>query len=186
MQLQKWVPFVSAALLISVSAFAGQPGNNNSNSSLQSSIIGSMPNLTIGGVPSAGASWTVSQSNVSIQPNGQAGWDIQVQVQNLLLASGPGTGTTGSVRAVAASVVCGGSGGSVAATTPSANLDRSGAAQIQSTVRLPASCWAPVVLVRVASPGSPAGSFIAATGLTLLSVNSPVDNNSTTDDDNDK
>jgi hypothetical protein len=183
MQAQKWVPFVSAALMISVGAFAGQPGNNNSNSSLQTSIIGSMPNLTIGGVSSAGASWTVSQSNVSIQPSGQSGWDIQVQLQNLLLASGTGIGTTGSVRAVAASVVCGGSGGSVAATTPSASLDRSGAAQIQATVRLPAFCLAPVVLVRLANPGSPAGSFIAATGLTLVSPNSSVENNSNSDAD---
>src|SRR5580704_9285359 len=108
MRVQTWAPFAVALIMLSVSAF-GQSGN----SSFQASIIGSVPNLTIGGVSSAGASWTVSQSNVSIQPNGQMRWDIQVQVQNLLVASGTGVGTTGTVRAVAASVVCGGSGGAV-------------------------------------------------------------------------
>jgi hypothetical protein len=182
MQIQKWA-YVSAVFMFSISAFAGQAGN--SNSSLQASIIGSMPNLTIGGVSSAGASWAVSQSNVSIQPNSQSLWDIQVQVQNLLLVSGPGVGTTGSVRAVAASVVCGGSGGAVVATTPSAVLDRSGAAQIQTTVNLPRACWAPVVLVRIAS-GTAVGSFIASTGLTLNSSNSGVGNSNNSEDDNDK
>jgi hypothetical protein len=108
-----------------------------------------------------------------------------VQVQNLLLVSGPGVGTTGSVRAVAASVVCGGSGGAVVATTPSAVLDRSGAAQIQTTVNLPRACWAPVVLVRIAS-GTAVGSFIASTGLTLNSSNSGVGNSNNSEDDNDK
>ena len=177
MRVQKWASLFPALCMLSVSAF-GQ----SSNSSFQASIIGSVPNLTIGGVSSAGASWTVSQSNVSIQPNNQNSWDIQVQVQNLLLASGTGVGTTGSVRAVAASVVCGGSGGAVAATTAGAVLDRSGAAQIQTTVNLPRSCRAPVVLVRVANPGAALGAFIASTGLTLSSPNSAADNGSHSED----
>jgi hypothetical protein len=188
MRVQTWAPLMSAVLMFSVSAFADQGGNNNSNgnnsnSSLQVSIIGSMPNLTIGGISSAGASWTVSQSSVSIQPNGQNLWAIQVQVQNLLLASGTGVGTTGSVRAVAASVVCGGSGGAVVATTPGTAFDRSGAAQIQTTVNLPRSCWAPAVLVRVANPGTAAGAFIASTGLSLSSPNSPANSNNSDDDE---
>ena len=154
MRLRYTAPLLAAVALFAVSAFADHGNNNNpnnnnnnSNSSFQSSIIGSAPNVTIAGVPSAGAAWTVSQSNVSIQPDSQGKWDIQVQLQNLLLASGASTGTVGSVRAVAASVVCGGSGGQVAASTSSAPLDGSGSAQIQTTVALPAVCRAPVVLV---------------------------------------
>jgi hypothetical protein len=167
---------MTTALIFSAGAFADGGGSNNS--SLQSSIVGSSPNVMVGGVSSAGAQWMVSQSTVSIQANGQATWQVQVQVQNLLLASGSGFGTTGNVHMIAASVVCGGSGGMVVATTPIAGLDRSGSAQIQANLSLGRSCIAPVVLVRVANPGTPAGSFIASTGLSLNSPNqSSVDDN---------
>jgi hypothetical protein len=72
------------------------------------------------------------------------------------------------VTAVAASLVCGGTGGTVAATTGGVPLSPAGNAEIKQAIALPASCLAPAVLVRVFTPANPAGSqlgpYIAATG----------------------
>ncbi|HWC96911.1 MAG TPA: hypothetical protein VG456_09185 [Candidatus Sulfopaludibacter sp.] len=146
--------------------------NNNGNSSFQSSLIGSTPGMAVAGIASGGAPWLVNQGQVSIDSNGR----IQLQVQGLLL--GPGApaavvGTTGPVTMVAATLVCGGTGGMAVAvpdlSIAAATLSSSGDAQIDQTVTLPASCVGPVVLVRIFSPsaalGSQLGPFIAASGL---------------------
>ena len=92
----------------------------------------------------------------------------------MLLAAGAAAGTTGPVRMVAATLVCGGTGGSPVAVADTAispsPLSSSGGAQIEQSISLPAACFGPVVLVRVfnasAALGSQLGPFIAATGLT--------------------
>jgi hypothetical protein len=145
---------------------------NNGTSGLQAGVVGSMPGAAIGGISSGGAPWVVNQGQVQVSPDGQ----IQVEVQGLLI--GPGgpvnfVGTTGPVTMVAASLVCGGSGGAPvlvadSSVTP-AQLNGSGNAQINQSVTLPASCIAPVVLVRIFNLTQPAGSqlgpFIAASGI---------------------
>jgi hypothetical protein len=147
--------------------------NNNSNisnngSSFQAGVIGSTTGQSIGGVSSGGAPWVVRQGAASISPDGR----IQVEVQGLLIAAGgPANlvGTTGPVGMVAATLVCGGTGGSpvpvsdFVTPTPLSSL---GNAEIFQTVTLPASCLGPVVLIRIFNTTSQLGAFIAATGLT--------------------
>jgi hypothetical protein len=156
-------------------------GNNNS-SSFESSVIGSVPGLGIGGITSGGAPW-VSSGEASISSGGR----IHVEVQGLLIAAGgPANfvGTTGPVTMVAAALVCGGTGGTPvsvpdAAVTPSP-LNSMGDAEIAQDITLPPACFGPVVLVRIFNPnaalGSQLGPFIAATGLTPNAAQNPNQN----------
>ena len=102
---------------------------------------------------SGGAAWTVKAGQATVSANGR----IEVEVEGLLLVA---TGTTGPVTMVSASLVCGGSGGTVVATTGAVPLSPAGNAQIEATIPLPVSCPAPVVLVRIDTTGR----FIAETG----------------------
>lgn len=154
----------------------GNKGNNgnNDNGSFESGVIGSATGTSVGGVGSGGAPWVVKSGEASISSSGR----IRVEVQGLLIATGgPANlvGTTGPVTMVGASLICGGSGGTVVPETggvvsPSP-LSAAGNAEIEQAVNLPANCFGPVVLVRIFSSSAPAGSqlgaFIAASGLTL-------------------
>ena len=162
---------ISAMAVFSLGAVADDGRNNNgSNSSFESSVIGSMPGMAIGGVVSGGAPWVVRQGEASVSSDGR----VRVEVQGLLIATGgPASlvGTTGPVTMVGATLVCGGSGGTpvaVSAVSPSP-LSSSGNAEIEQAVLLPAVCPAPVVLVRIFNSSAPLGSqlgpFIAETGL---------------------
>ena len=179
-----WIGICVFALL-STSALAddggrhGNNGNNNGNNgnngnnrhnSFSSSIVGSTPGAMIGGVASGGAPWVVSQGSASLSADGS----LEIEVTGLLLGAGAAAnlvGTVGPVQMVAGSVVCGGSGGTVVASTSGVFLNASGNAEIESSVTLPTSCVAPVILVRIFNPaaaqGSQVGAFIAATGVTL-------------------
>jgi hypothetical protein len=147
-------------------------GNNNNGqngkNSFNSSVVGSSPGTMVGGVPSGGAPWVVNQGSAQISPNGQ----LEVDVTGLLLGLGAPpnlVGTVGPVQMVAASLVCGGSGGTVVASTGAVFLDASGRADIQDVIAVPASCIAPSILIRIFNPAAPAGSqlgaFIASTGI---------------------
>lgn len=168
------------SLLLSVSAFAdhGSDDNGKSNNSnngnngggLSVPIIGSQPSTTVGGIASGGAPWVVREGSASVSANGK----IQVEVQGLLIGTGtnvPATavGTVGSVRQIAASLVCGGSGGTVAASTAGFPLSAIGNASFETALAVPARCSAPVVLLRVFTatnaPGTELGPFIAISGL---------------------
>ena len=151
----------------------GNNGNNGNGSSFESSVIGSVPGLAIGGVNSGGAPWVVQTGEASISQGGQ----LHVEVHGLLIGPGGPTnlvGSTGPVAMVGATLICGGTGGTpVPATgglvTPSP-LGASGNAEINQAVNLPSLCFGPVVLVRIftsAAPlGSQLGSFIAVSGMT--------------------
>lgn len=173
---------MAAVGLLAVSAAVGDDGGrnnnnnnqnnnqNNGNGQFESSMAGSTPGMSIGGVPSGGVPWVIGGGEASLSADGR----LQVQVSGLLIANLAGVppalvGTTGPVQMVAASVVCGGSGGSVAASTDGTLFFSGGSAQVQGQVTLPTVCIAPVVLLRVftstAAPGSQLGPFIAATGL---------------------
>lgn len=160
MRANNWIALGLMTAVFSISAFAEHrnKGGDNDDSRLKSSVIGSMPSETIGGVLSGGAPWTVREADASLSGDGK----LEVEVEGLLLSAGPNAGTVGPVKMVAASLVCGGSGGAVAASTGPVPLDSMGNAEIEASIMLPTSCIAPVVLVRVANAGL--GPFIAATG----------------------
>jgi hypothetical protein len=173
MQYKHWIRLcaLSASLpLIALADHGGNDNNNKANGSFESSIVGSVPATTIGGVMSGGAPWTVARGDASISGNGK----LEVEVRGLLLTTGAPpnlVGTVGPVQMVAASLVCGGSGGVVAASTDGVPLSTTGNAEIETNISVPATCMAPVVLVRVfvntAAPGSQLGPFIAVTGFNM-------------------
>jgi hypothetical protein len=173
MRVHKWIALGLMATALSISTLADHRNSNRNddeNGRFRASLIGSVPNSIVGGVASGGAPWTVQEAAASIFSEGK----LKVEVVGLLITAGPNVppavvGTVGPVRMVAASVVCGGSGGTVAASTGGVPFDSVGNAEIESAVTLPSSCLAPVVLVRIfnasASPGSQLGPFIAVSGL---------------------
>ena len=129
----------------------GNKGNNgnNDNGSFESGVIGSAPGTSVGGVGSGGVPWAVQSGEASISSSGR----VHVEVHGLLLAAGVSVGTVGPVTMVGASLICGGSGGTVVPETggvvsPSP-LSTAGNAEIDQAVNLPATCIGPVVLVRV-------------------------------------
>jgi hypothetical protein len=145
---------------------SGESGDSQGGGGFRSSVIGSNPNLMIGGVPSGSAAWVVKEGKASLSPSG----DLELEVKGLLI-TGTHTaadGTTGPVTQIAASLVCGGSGGMVVATTAAVNLSPEGDAELEAKITPPATCFATIILVRVAGTNGtllPApGPFIAVTG----------------------
>ena len=124
--------------------------------SFRSTIVGSNPQTVIGGIPSGGALWTVRKGSAALDDDGR----LRVEVRDLIL---PRLGTPGPVNSVSASLVCGGAGGTVVATTDAVALSEAGNAEIESRISLPATCFGPVVLVRAVFNGTP-GPWIASTG----------------------
>jgi hypothetical protein len=112
-------------------------------------------------VDSAGSPWTVKSGSASLGASGK----LRVRVRELIL---PATGDAGPVTAVSASLVCGGSGGTVQSETASVPLSTKGNANLHGHIAVPSLCFAPVVLVHIAATnGSPIpqpGPWIAATG----------------------
>ena len=163
---------LACILLVGV-AFADKHGKGKGHSgdsegskggSFRSGVIGSNPGLTIGGVPSGGAAWVVREGKASLTPSGE----LELEVKGLLISGGPLNGTTGPVTQIAASLVCGGSGGMVVATTAAVNLSPEGDAELEAKITPPATCFGTIILVRVAGINGtllPApGPFIAVTG----------------------
>ena len=143
-----------------------------------SPIVGSNPGLSIAGVASGGAPWTVRHGVVVLDDNG----GLNADVRGLLL---PSTGTTGPVTQVAAVVACtGATGPAVAATSKSVNLSSKGNAKIHDKVTVPSPCFAPTILIRASginNTPTAAGPFIALTG-TAKDAN---DNDAQDNDNND-
>ena len=128
---------------------------------LHSTLVGNNPSIVIGGVESAGSPWTVKSGFASLNASGK----LRVRVRDLIL---PATGDAGPVTAVSASLVCGGSGGTVQSETASVPLSMKGNADLHGHIAVPSLCFAPVVLVNIAATnGNPIpqpGAWIAATG----------------------
>jgi hypothetical protein len=127
----------------------------------RSNIIGSSPNTPIAGVPSGGVPWTVERGSAALDADGR----LRVELRALILLN---LGNPGPVTSVSASMVCGGTGGTVVATTDAVPLSVIGNAEIESQISIPSTCFGPIVLVRAVFGGKP-GPWIAGTGFTSTS-----------------
>lgn len=173
MRIYHWMSLGAVSALLSITALADHGGNKENkggSDAFDSGIVGSIPSTTVGGVASGAFPWTVAHGRASVSGTGK----LRVEVHGLLLTTGAPpnlVGTTGPVMMVSASLVCGGSGGMVAASTDGVPLSTDGDAEIKATVTLPPTCMAPVILVRVfnsaAQTGSQLGPFIALTGFNM-------------------
>jgi len=133
--------------------------------SFRSTIIGSNPHTIIAGVQSGGAPWTVRHGSVNLNSDGR----LHLEVKDLIL---PALGNAGPVTGVSASLVCGGAGGAVVATTDAVPLSSNGNAELEARISVSSTCFAPIILVRAAAfNGTPLpqpGPWIAATGFVSL------------------
>ena len=133
----------------------------------RSTIIGSNPGIIIAGVQSGGAPWTVQRGSAVLNDAGR----LHVELRDLILPQLKGQ--PGPVTSVSASLVCGGAGGVVVATTDAAPLSTDGNAEIEAQISISSPCFAPIVLIRAAgfngTPLPQPGPWIAATGFVAFS-----------------
>jgi hypothetical protein len=157
-----WTNFAGLGLIaaLTVAAVAMSAQAKDDDATYQSGIIGSARAMTIGGVNSANEAWKVAKGKVTLESNGR----LKIEIFGLVLIAND---TTGGIPEVVASLVCGGSGGSIVATSVQAGLSVAGNAEIRDDLTLPATCPAPVVLVQIFRPASTPqlGPFIALSGI---------------------
>src|SRR5262249_49859547 len=122
MRIKKVVIAVLSFVLLAV-APAAKPDSEGL--SFRSAIIGSTPGQTIAGIASGGAPWTVKRATVALNSDGK----LRVKLQGLVIVT---TGTAAPVTEVLASLVCGGSGGTIVAETQPVHLSLEGNAMIQA------------------------------------------------------
>jgi hypothetical protein len=98
---------------------------------------------------------------------GQGG-NFELEVEGLLIASGPFTDTTGPVTGIDGALFCGADSNTTpAATTGVFPLSTEGDASIETTVALPSTCVAPIVLVNFVRGSTLITTrYIALTGFT--------------------
>jgi hypothetical protein len=178
MKIQAAAKIGAMAALVCATAFA-DGGDKNQNAAFTSGLLGSLPNQTVAGIPSAGAPWTVREGHAVVQQG-----RLKVEVKGLLIAAGtlangnavpPNLiGTTGAVTMVAASLVC---NGMIAGSTAVAPLSTAGDAEMEGRLSI-GMCASPSVLVRIApsmsSTASELGPFIALSGSRLGDDNGDV------------
>ena len=127
----------------------------------RSNIVGSNPKTIIAGVQSGGAPWTVQRGSARLNDDGR----LRVELRDLIL---PNLGNPGPVTNVSASLVCGGAGGTVVATTDPVPLSGDGNAEIEGKISSSGVCFAPIVLIQAAGFNGTLlqqpGPWIAATG----------------------
>jgi hypothetical protein len=116
----------------------------------------------IHGVAPGGAPWALDRGSVVLRNDGR----VTVRVDGLVLTSGSFAGTAGPVTGIAAALYCGAdSNTAAAATTAVAPLSSSGDGVIRTTVTLPSTCLAPIVLIHpVIGTTLASGVYIAITG----------------------
>ena len=116
----------------------------------------------LGGVNQCGKIWKLAKGEASLSANGH----LKVKVKGLILndpSTGVFNGTPDGVTGLVAAVICGGSGGTIAAQTAGVPLSQAGDAKISASMTLPARCVAPVIVVREIFDGAE-GGWLAATG----------------------
>jgi len=141
----------ATTLVLTVGASAGE-GSTLLRSTLAPSVPGDPP---FHGVTPGGAPWILDRGDVSIRDNGK----LALEVEGLVI---PALGTPDGVKTISASLYCGAEANTApAATTKQVPLSRSGDAKIRQTLTLPATCFAPIVLVH---PNGILARYIAVTG----------------------
>ena len=134
-------------------------GNGNGNTLLRSTLAPSVPgDPTFHGVNPGGAPWVLQRGEVRLKRNGQ----FRLRLQGLVIPNPPGDNTPGPVTTVNASLYCGAdSDTTAAATTDTVPISRQGDANINTTISVPATCLAPLILVH---PNGIAGAYISLEG----------------------
>jgi hypothetical protein len=114
---------------------------------------------TIHGVAPCLDSWSLEEGSVRLGEDGS----LELNVEGLVITA---TGTTSPVTGISAALFCGADSNTTpAATTGVVPLSTDGDASIETTVALPSTCLAPIVLVNFAKGSTLITSrYIALTG----------------------
>ena len=153
------------SLVFALAASADRTPEGVSANFLGSSLAPSLPtptDPTLHGVAPGGAPWALTAGNVVLHDNGR----LQIGIRGLVLTIPPFTGKPGPVTGVTASLYCGADTVTAPAlTTGVARLSDRGNAVINTTVTLPSSCLAPIVLIHpvIGTTLNPT-TYIAVTG----------------------
>jgi hypothetical protein len=161
---------VSATALVVTASMAASSGESKifvftTMVGVSGAFLGSsMPLRGIGG---GGLPWVISEARATLKSNGQ----FDVEVEGLVLdpnnatAQARGIAGTNPAPFFFATLSCIDNTGAVTNTNTSAvSASTSGNAEIEQTIPLPASCFAPIVLVRGSFTGAPVGPWFAASG----------------------
>lgn len=164
---------LTAASLLALALPAAQAAEPEALASF-SGAIGVDPLTAAGGnlVPNVvrntnpgGRAWAIRKLRASIGADGS----IRAKGEGLVFASGETIGTAGAVTAVGASLFCGAAGAAVRYDSAIVPLDAYGNFSIRGTLSqdgihtatLPATCTAPVLLIRSGNGGVLGGWFAA-------------------------
>jgi Protein of unknown function (DUF642) len=154
---------LSTVALIGGLVAASAPASAQSAQSISGPLYGSLPGITVDGIPSGGAPWVVD-GQVSL-----ASGRLSVSGSGLLVAPGDTAsgahvaaklvGTTGGLTAVSIEVRDASGGSYITSPTP---LSTSGSFSISAPVQLPAPMTDPIVLVGIAGTGTALKTWIAS------------------------
>ena len=152
----------AGSLGLAVGATANRGARSSERAVFRSSLAPCVrPAPTIHGVTQCGATWALEKGSVRLGEDG----GLKLKVKGLVIAA---TGTALPVTGIAAALFC----GPDLNTTPAAitgffPLSTKGDASIHTTVALPSTCVAPIVLVNFAIGSMQITSrYIALTGFT--------------------
>jgi len=113
----------------------------------------------IRGISGGGLPWVISNGKGELKADGK----LEVEVKGLVLAAGPlaGTNPVPNFRAILSCMTIDGTGNPaiVNLSTGDFPATTTGDAEIETTLDLPSSCFAPIIFVT-----SPTGSWFAVTG----------------------
>lgn len=157
---------VASSFVFALSASADRGDREGASAAfLESSLAPSSPaptDPTIHGVGPGTLPWGLTEGSVRLRDDGR----VDVRVDGLVLTSGSLAGTPGPVTGIAASLFCGADSNTTpAATTAVAPLSSDGDAVIHTTVTLPSTCLAPIVLIQfVTTTTTLQPRYIALTG----------------------
>ena len=144
----------AGALALTVGASAGRTVSSSQRPVFRSSLAPCPGSTgpTIHGVGACLDAWSLEDGSVSLGQGGK----FKLEVEGLLIASGPFTGTTGPVIGIDAALFCGADTNTTpAATTWVFPLSADGDASIETTLALPSSCLAPIVLLNFLKSNPP-------------------------------
>lgn len=154
----------AGSLALTVGASAHRATRSSQRPVFRSSLApcpGSASGPTIHGVGPCLDSWSLEEGSVRL---GQGG-NFELEVEGLVVTA---LGTTGPVTGIDAALFCGADSNTTpAATTGVFPISTDGDASIETTVALPSTCLAPIVLVNFAKGSTLITTrYIALTGFT--------------------
>jgi hypothetical protein len=117
------------------------------------------PSNAIGGIPGAGAPWSIDKANGTLKENG----DLQVKVKGLIITP-TGTNPVPTFRAVVScQSIAGGAAVTVNRVTAPFPATATGDAAFKGNVDLPSPCIAPIVFVTTGTGYPP--TWFSVTGV---------------------